>query len=129
MPIVVSGRGPFRNSVRKCVDRKSSSSVRPEGFLSGVVLIEPSFPVSISLGRSFAACFGCIALSTTIILGLLSGETSESILTQCLIATAIFAVTGWLFGQIADSAIRQSVEMNYRSKFEKIREKWKNAEG
>ncbi|MCF7963764.1 MAG: hypothetical protein K9M08_23735 [Pirellula sp.] len=101
----------------------------PEGFLSGVVFIEPSFPVSISLGRSFAACFGCIALSTTIILGLLRGETSESILTQCLIATAIFAVTGWLFGQIADSAIRQSVEMNYRSKFEKIREKWKNAEG
>jgi len=127
--MILLWRGPFRNSVRNCVDRKSLSSVRPKGFLSGLVSIEASFPVSISLGRSFAACFGCIALSTTIILGLLSGETSESILTQCLIATAAFAATGWLFGQIADSAMRQSVEMNYRGKFEKIREKWKNAEG
>ena len=127
--MIVLWRGPFRNSVRNCVDRRTSSSVRPKGFPSGYVFIEPSFPVSISLGRSFAACFGCIALSTTIILGLLSGETSESILIQCLIATAAFAVTGWLFGQIADSAIRQSVEMNYRGKFEKIREKWKNTVG
>ena len=85
--------------------------------------------MSISLGRSFAGCFGCIALSTTIVLGLLIGETPESILTQCLIATSAYAVVGWVLGQTADTVVRQSVEMNYRAKFEKLREKWKNTNG
>ena len=84
-------------------------------------------PLSYSLGRLFAACFGCIALSTTILLGLMGSETPESILTHSLMATVVFATIGLGIGQVADSVVRQSVEMNYRNKFEKLREGRKNA--
>ncbi len=83
--------------------------------------------MSHSLGRLFAACLGSIALSTTIILGLVSGETPESILIHCLSASVVFATIGLGIGQVADSVVRQSVEMNYRNKFEKLREGRKNA--
>ncbi len=84
-------------------------------------------PVSHSLGRLFSACLGCIALSTTILLGLTSNETPESILIQSLMATVAFATIGLGIGQVADSVVRQSVEMNYRNKFEKLRAGRKNA--
>jgi len=74
------------------------------------------------LGRSFAACLGCIALSTTIVLGLVSGRSAESILTQSLTAMALFVPIGWVLGQVADSVVRQSVEVNYRMGFEKLRQ-------
>ncbi len=61
------------------------------------------------------------------ILGLLSGETAESILAYSLSRTAIFAAIGLGVGHVADSVVRQSVEMNYRNKFEKLREGRKNA--
>ena len=78
--------------------------------------------MSHSLGRLFAGSLGSIALTTTIILGLVSGSTPESILTQCLPVIVVFATIGLAIGQIADSMVRQSVEMNYRNKFEKLRE-------
>lgn len=78
------------------------------------------------LGRLFAACLGCIALSVTILLGLMSGEAPESILTHSLTFTVVFATIGLVIGQVADSVVRQSVEMNYRKKFEKLREGRKN---
>ena len=80
-----------------------------------------------SLGRLFAGSLGSIALSTTIILGLMNGTPAESILTQCLPFTVVFATIGLATGQIADSMVRQSVEMNYRNKFEKLREARKTA--
>ncbi|MCY2984053.1 MAG: hypothetical protein NTY15_10520 [Planctomycetota bacterium] len=83
--------------------------------------------MSNSLGRLFAASFGCIALSTTILLGLLSDEIPESILTHSLATTVVFAIIGLGIGQVADSVVRQSVEMNYRAKFEKLRERLKEA--
>ena len=82
--------------------------------------------MSRSLGRLFASCLGCIALSATIILGLLSGETPESTLTQSLISTVVYATIGLGIGKVADSVVRQSVEINYRNKFEKLREGRKN---
>ena len=82
--------------------------------------------MSHSLGRLFAACLGSIALSASIILGLLSGETPESILAQSLIATVAYATIGLGIGQVADSVVRQSVEINYRNKFEKLREGRRN---
>jgi hypothetical protein len=82
-------------------------------------------PVRNSLGRLFAASFGCIALSTSILLGLLSEEIPESILTHSLASTAVFAIVGLGIGQVADSVVRQSVEMNYRAKFEKLRDRLK----
>lgn len=122
--------------VARCLPKQRTKLRRSEVFVEcpteGISLrfsiYGPPSPVNTSLGHSFSACFGCIALSTTILLGLLSGETTESILTRCLILTATFAAMGWLFGQIANSVIRQSVEMNDRGKFEKIREKRKNTE-
>jgi hypothetical protein len=62
-------------------------------------------------------------LSATILLGLLHGDIPESILVQSLGATVAFAAIGWVLGQVADSIVRQSVEMNYRARFEKLREK------
>ena len=84
--------------------------------------------MSHSLGRLFAASLGSIALSTTIILGLMNADATESILTHSLISTVVFATVGLGIGQIADSVVRQSVEMNYRNKFEKLREGRKKAE-
>jgi len=84
-------------------------------------------PVSHSLGRLFAASFGCIALSTTILLGLLSENMPESILAHSLATTVVFAIVGLGIGQVADSVVRQSVEMNYRNKFEKLRERLNDA--
>jgi hypothetical protein len=34
-------------------------------------------------------------------------------------------VVGWVIGQIADTVVRKSVEMNYRERFEKLRERRK----
>ena len=82
--------------------------------------------MSHSLGRLFAACLGSIALSASIILGLLSGETPESTLSQSLVATVVYATIGLGIGHVADSVIRQNVEINYRNKFEKLREGRKN---
>jgi uncharacterized membrane protein YfbV (UPF0208 family) len=81
--------------------------------------------VSHSLGRLFAACFGCIALSATIILGLLSNDIADAILTRALKASIAFTAVGWVIGQIADTVVRKSVEMNYRERFEKLRERRK----
>jgi hypothetical protein len=77
------------------------------------------------LGRLFAACFGCIALSATIVLGLLCNDIADSILTRALKASIAFTVVGWVIGQIADTVVRKSVEMNYRERFEKLRERRK----
>ena len=100
-------------------------NVQPKGNFWSCSL-ETLSPVSHSLGRLFAACLGSIALSATIILGLMSGETPESILVQSLIATVVYATIGLGIGQVADSVVRQSVEINYRNKFEKLREGRKN---
>ncbi len=51
----------------------------------------------------------------------------ESILTHSLATTVVFAIVGLGIGQVADSVVRQSVEMNYRAKFEKLRERLKDA--
>ena len=83
--------------------------------------------MSHSLGRLFAACLGCIALSTTIILGLIGGEVPDSVLTHSLAFTVVFATIGLGIGKVADSVVRQSVEMNYRNKFEKLRAGRKNS--
>jgi len=82
--------------------------------------------VSYSLGRLFAACLGTIALSTSILLGLMNDDSPESILIQSLKMTVVFATIGLGIGQVADTAVRHSVEMNYRNKFEKLRERRKN---
>ena len=82
--------------------------------------------MSYSLGRLFAACLGTIALSTSILLGLIGEDSPESILIQSLKMTVVFATIGLGIGQVADSVVRHSVEMNYRNKFEKLREDRKN---
>lgn len=84
--------------------------------------------MSSSLGRPFAACFGCIALTASIILGLLNGTHPDSILTQALGATVVFSTVGWLLGSVGDQIVRQSVEMNYRERFEKLRQARKSEE-
>jgi len=35
---------------------------------------------------------------------------------------ALFVPIGWVLGQVADSVVRQSVEVNYRMGFEKLRQ-------
>jgi undecaprenyl pyrophosphate phosphatase UppP len=96
-------------------------AVFKQGIVSCLRTLTP-FPVRSSLGRSYAACFGCIALVTSILLGLANGELPDSILTQTLTFTLVFAVLGWVFGVVADQVVRQSVEMNYRDRFEKLRQ-------
>jgi hypothetical protein len=98
-------------------------------LLFGLEELKTSYPSEISLGRSFAACFGCIALSISILMGLINGDVPESILTQALTATAAFTVVGWVLGNVADSIVRQSVETNYRVRFEKLREKRNSSSG
>jgi len=80
------------------------------------------------LGRPFAACFGCIALATSISLGLLQGDFPDSILTQALTYTVAFSALGWILGSVGDQLVRQSVEMNYRERFEKLRQAHKKSE-
>ena len=57
----------------------------------------------------------------------MSDDLPESILIQSLKMTVVFATIGLGIGRVADSAVRHSVEMNYRNKFEKLRERKKNA--
>ena len=89
---------------------------------------KPCFLPRISLGRPFAGCFGCIALATSIVLGLLKGDLPDSILTQAVTYTVVYSALGWILGNVGDQLVRQSVEMDYRERFEKLRQANKNSE-
>jgi hypothetical protein len=81
-----------------------------------------------SLGRSFAACFGCIALVAVILIGLANGDHSESILSRAIYAIAAYAFVGWCVGSVANGIVMNSVEMNYRTRFEQLRQKAKDGQ-
>lgn len=87
------------------------------------------FPSRNSLGRSFAACLGCIALSVSILLGLIDQGATDAILSYSLNATAVFTAVGWILGNAADSIVRNSVEMNYRARVEQLRAKQRENQG
>lgn len=75
------------------------------------------------LGRSFAASFASIALIAGILIGIYQGNLAESILMNCLLSMPIFIAVGWLVGRTADATVRESVEMNFRKKVDRMREK------
>jgi len=98
-----------------------------EQFVANVTQ-KPCFVSRSSLGRPFAGCFGCIALATSIVLGLLKGDFPDSILTQAVTYTVVYSALGWVLGNVGDQLVRQSVEMNYRERFEKLRQANKKPE-
>lgn len=60
--------------------------------------------------RSFAACLGCIAMLTQILLGLALGVESETVLVQSVVALLVASTTGWIIGKLADAMVRESFE-------------------
>lgn len=75
------------------------------------------------MGRSYAACLGCLALAGCIVYGLMTNQSPDSTLVRGLTLLFPFAFLGWVVGHSADQAIRHSVEMNFRAKVERFRQK------
>ena len=73
------------------------------------------------MGRSFAACLGCIAMLTQIATGLLHGSETETVLVRCVVALVIAVVPGWIIGQMADSVVRENIEAHYRRQIEQFK--------
>ena len=75
------------------------------------------------MGRSYAACLGCLALAGCIIHGLMTNQSPDSTLVRGLTLLFPFALIGWVVGHSADQAIRHSVEMSFRARVERFRQK------
>ncbi|MFN7874828.1 MAG: hypothetical protein ACK5PB_05890 [Pirellula sp.] len=75
------------------------------------------------MGRTYAACLGAIALSGSIVSGLLANSSPDSILIQSITVLFPFAGLGWFVGQAADQAVRHSVEMDFRRRVEQMKNK------
>ncbi|MBU6238787.1 MAG: hypothetical protein KGQ51_13255 [Planctomycetes bacterium] len=73
------------------------------------------------MGRSFAACLGCIAMLTQIASGFLHGTDTETTLVRCVVALVIAAIPGWIIGQMADAVVRESIEAQYRRQIEQFK--------
>jgi len=78
------------------------------------------------MGRSYAAALGCLALAASILHGLIHSQSPEPVLTRSIFALIAFAGLGWIVGQAADYAVRHSVEMRFRIKVERWRQKNSN---
>jgi hypothetical protein len=75
------------------------------------------------MGRTYAACLGAIALSGSIVSGLLANSSPDAILIRGLTILFPFAGLGWLMGHAADQAVRHSVEMDFRQRVEQMKKK------
>lgn len=75
------------------------------------------------MGRTYAACLGAIALSGSIVSGLLADSPPDAILIQSIMLLFPFAGLGWFVGQAADHAVRHSVEMDFRRRVEQMKVK------
>lgn len=78
-------------------------------------------PVRNVMGRPFAACLGCIAMFTQILLGMVHGQETETILVRSVIAMAVAAFPGWIIGRIADALVRENIEAHYRRQIEQLK--------
>jgi hypothetical protein len=73
------------------------------------------------MGRSFAACLGCIAMLTQIASGFFHGTEIETILVRCVVALVIAVIPGWVIGQMADAVVRENIEAHYRRQIEQFK--------
>jgi predicted lysophospholipase L1 biosynthesis ABC-type transport system permease subunit len=64
--------------------------------------------------RLFAACLGCIAMLSQILLGLAEGVEPETILVQGEIALLIASAVGWIIGKLTDALVRESIATRVR---------------
>ncbi len=74
------------------------------------------------MGRAYAASLGCLALASCIMHGCAVSDLPEDILVRSISMLFIFAVIGWVVGQAAEWIVRQSLEMNYRARVERMRQ-------
>jgi hypothetical protein len=74
-----------------------------------------------AMGRSFAACLGCIAMLTQIIAGFVVGMDTETILVRSVVAMVVAALPGWIIGHMADAVVRESIEAQYRRQIEQLK--------
>jgi hypothetical protein len=75
------------------------------------------------MGRAYAGCMGCLSLAACIVAGLMSGSHPEIILGRSLLVIVPFSLLGWLVGTAADHALRHSMEMDFRGRVTRWREK------
>lgn len=74
------------------------------------------------MARAYSGVLGAIAVSFSIVRGLLIGSLPDDILKQCLVMFPLFAVVGFLIGYIAQKTIRESVENRFRSEMASLQE-------
>jgi hypothetical protein len=86
-------------------------------------------PWEINMGRAYAACLGCLALASCIGYGLLMSASPEDILVRGICMLFAFAAIGWVVGHTAETIVRQSMEWNYRSTIERLRQRNSGASG
>lgn len=74
------------------------------------------------MGRTYAVSLGCLALVSCIVHGWLCANLPEDILVRGIAMLFVFAGIGWVIGQAAEQIVRQSLEMNYRTRIEQLRQ-------
>ena len=74
------------------------------------------------MGRAYSASLGCLALASCIVHGWLYANLPEDILIRGLTMLFVFAIIGWVIGHAAELVVRQSMEMSYRTRIEKMRQ-------
>lgn len=74
------------------------------------------------MARAYSGVLGAIAVSFSIVRGLLNGSLPDDILKQCLVMFPLFAAVGFLIGYTAQKTIRESVENRFRSEMASLQE-------
>lgn len=72
------------------------------------------------MARAFSGVLGSIALCLIIVRGLILGWLPDVILTQALVAFAIFASLGFCIGWMAEQTVCESVENRFRSEIARL---------
>jgi hypothetical protein len=67
------------------------------------------------MARAYSGVLGAIALSLTIMRGLVLGTLPNEILSQCLVVFFGFAFIGYWIGFTAEKTVSESVENRFRS--------------
>lgn len=72
--------------------------------------------------RSFAASLSALAMAIVVLRGAARGEPIEVVTAEAMVAMFVFAVMGYVAGQIADYLVRDSLERSFRTRMDWYRE-------
>ncbi len=68
------------------------------------------------MNRSYALSLGAVAMAVVTLRGIVRGEVVSEVVIESIVVLVVFALLGWMIGEIADHLVRTDVEARYRSR-------------